>query len=109
MFSLSFIFNCDVNCLYVIDLLDFTFFFKQRKNQIGVHVYVLNLLNFTCFQKFNQRKSCLDPEKEKEVKAFHALTKDHMSSDEDDPNDHNAWMSRPPAYRSDTLKRFLQK
>ncbi|CAB3980669.1 Hypothetical predicted protein [Paramuricea clavata] len=60
-------------------------------------------------QKFNQRKSCLDPEKEKEVKAFHALTKDHMSSDEDDPNANSAWMSRPPAYRSDTLKQFLQK
>ena len=51
----------------------------------------------------------MDKEKEKEVKAFSLLTKDHMSSDEDDANNHNQWVSRPPAYRSELLTKFLQK
>jgi hypothetical protein len=41
----------------------------------------------TLLQKYAQRKSCLDPDKEKEVHAFNCLAKHHMSSDEDEIND----------------------
>ena len=36
------------------------------------------------------------------VKALGQLTKEHMSTDEDDSNDANVWVSRPPSYRSET-------
>ncbi|KAK3745415.1 hypothetical protein QZH41_010239 [Actinostola sp. cb2023] len=32
-----------------------------------------------------------------------------MSSDEDDLNDSSQWISRPPSYRSETMKKFLQR
>ncbi|KXJ05759.1 zinc-regulated protein 8 [Exaiptasia diaphana] len=60
-------------------------------------------------RKYNQRKSCIDSAKEKELKAFEMLTKDHMSSDDDDESNPSQWFSRPPSYRSEKLKIFLNK
>ena len=46
---------------------------------------------------------------EKLVKVFGQLTKEHMSTDEDDSDDANVWVSRPPTYRSETMSRFMKK
>ncbi|KAL9961750.1 hypothetical protein ACROYT_G030757 [Oculina patagonica] len=48
---------------------------------------------------------------EREERAFSALSKEHMSSDEDDSvtEGEGGWVSRPPLYRSRTLELFLFK
>ena len=48
---------------------------------------------------------------EKECRAFSALTKDDMSTDEDgsEAEGEGGWVSRPPSYRSRTITVFLSK
>lgn len=48
---------------------------------------------------------------ERETRAFSALSKEHMSTDEDDTDaeGEGGWVSRPPSYRSRTISVFLKK
>ena len=48
---------------------------------------------------------------ERESRAFSALSKEHMSTDEDDTDaeGEEGWVSRPPFYRSKTLSVFLKR
>ena len=47
---------------------------------------------------------------EKESKAFTSLSKHHMSTDDDSGSgSEGRWVSRPPKYRSELLKDFLNK
>jgi len=48
---------------------------------------------------------------EKESRAFASLSKQHMSTDDDDSANESegGWVSRPPKYRSETLIAFLSK
>ena len=48
---------------------------------------------------------------EKECRAYSALKKDHMSTDEDgsEAKGEGGWVSRPPSYRSRTITVILSK
>ena len=48
---------------------------------------------------------------ENESRALAKLSKEHMSSDDDDTDSEGegGWVSQPPKYRSKTLETFLNK
>jgi len=60
------------------------------------------------FQKYERRRGLV--KSETESRAFATLSKEHMSSDDDEAEGETGkWMSRPPMYRSITLTLFLNK
>lgn len=60
-------------------------------------------------QKYERRRNFVKDEKE--CRAFASLSKQHMSTDDDDSasESEGGWVSRPPKYRSVTLIAFLNK
>lgn len=60
-------------------------------------------------RKYERRRNFVKDEKE--CRAFASLSKQHMSTDDDDSasESEGGWVSRPPKYRSVTLIAFLNK
>ena len=64
---------------------------------------------FFLLQKYERRRAYVKDENES--RAFAKLSKEHMSSDDDDTDSEGegGWVSQPPKYRSRTLEIFLNK
>ena len=60
-------------------------------------------------QKYERRRGYVKGEKES--RAYAKLTKEHMSTDDDDTDTEGegGWVARPPTYRSKTIEVFLNR
>ncbi|XP_078382257.1 uncharacterized protein LOC144664932 [Oculina patagonica] len=82
---------------------------RTALGKITDEIKIKNKKNLRKERKYERRRCHVKDEREE--RAFSALSKEHMSSDEDDSvtEGEGGWVSRPPLYRSRTLELFLFK